>query len=513
MSKPDLLEQTASEELQDNPDKWFKLSAISIIFFLSRMANQLFNQALPSLAPLAIVLFNSDNKATTALLILGASILLLISSSVLQYLFFLYQIHEDKILIHEGVFKKQQRVINFEKIQNINILQPFYFKPFKLVTLQLETAGSKNSEANLSGVTQEKAEALKSLILNFQSHNDIKENQKYAPSTEQSTEILSTANTKDLIKYGLTSNGMFWFFVFTAPIYGMLDDIIEKWIGAEKIELLINLLGGGFNGGLVLVISIVFIIFVLMISFSILGSIFRFHNYQLTLNNNTLKRFSGLLSTQEESAKIPKIQAFVNQTNFIGRWLKVENIAIKQASGNQNKQASRNKLFIIPTKTREQTNQLLSIILNLPRLHSNLNKINSRYILKTWLVLMLLPITLTIFLVLSSKSGWPLVILGLGLILWPLINLRWKNFGYAIDENYATFRSGFLGFKRITFLLFKVQRVVIKQSPLQKRRDLATLIIFLASDKITIPYIPIKDAEEWYDRISFKIETTQKNWF
>ena len=65
----------------------------------------------------------------------------------------------------------------------------------------------------------------------------------------------------------------------------------------------------------------------------------------------------------------------------------------------------------------------------------------------------------------------------------------------------------------ITFPLFKAQRVSISQSPMQKRKDLATLKIYLASDRIEIPYVPIEHAHAWFDQISYKIETTKQNWF
>lgn len=493
--------------------QWSRLSPVSIIFFFTRVLSQLFSQALPALAPLGIVIFNSESKSSTAsLLLIGASTLVIIDS-VLQYFFYKYKVELDKVIIHEGVLKKKQRVISFDKIQNINIVQPFYFKFFNLVTLQLETAGSKNNEANLAGISFEQAESLKNNILSQRAEINNGEDETDISTIVDPDLILSSATTKDLVKYGVTSNGMFWFFVFLAPFFGALDNIIEEWIGKENITWLIDQLGGGFSGGFVFALAIILSIIILMISFSILGAIFRYHNYKLTFNKNTLKRHSGLLGTHEESAKLPKIQAFVNQTNFIGRWLKVENIALKQASGAQNNQNTRKSLFVIPTRNRKQSQKLLNVILNLDDFHSKLYKINKRYILKNWLMLMFIPLFLSILLSTASNSFYPFLILLLGLPLWPLIFLRWKNFGYAIDEKFATFRSGFLGFKRITFALFKVQRVMFVQSPMQRRKNLATLKIYMASDRITIPYIPISHAQHWFDKISYQVETTNENWF
>jgi len=151
--------ETNTEFLETS--SWDRLSPFSILFFLSKIFSQVINNLLPSLAPMGVLILNSDSKATTALLVFVGAFVLLVLNAVLQYLFFRYKIEDSKILIHEGVFKKSQRVISFDKVQNINILQPFYFKFFELVTLQLETAGSKNNEANLAGINSVNAEKIK----------------------------------------------------------------------------------------------------------------------------------------------------------------------------------------------------------------------------------------------------------------------------------------------------------------------------------------------------------------
>jgi len=182
-----------------------------------------------------------------------------------------------------------------------------------------------------------------------------------------------------------------------APVFGMMDKIIKNSIDKEAVKLLVEHLGGGLSGGIIFGSIIVLSIFILMITFSILGAIFRYHHYKLTFKDDTLKRHSGLMGTHEESAKLPKIQAFVNQTNFIGRWLKVENVLLKQASGAQNTQSARAKLFVIPTLAREKTTELLKFILNIDNFHPHLNPINKRYIFKTWLIIMIIPILLSLF--------------------------------------------------------------------------------------------------------------------
>ncbi|MCW8999468.1 MAG: PH domain-containing protein, partial [Kangiellaceae bacterium] len=478
---------------------WKRLSPISILFFLSKVVTHLIKDALPGLAPLIVIIANADNKVwLTGLILTGLGILIL-SSAVLQFWFYRFNVQENKILINEGVFKKKQRILGFERIQNINIIQPFYFKLFSLVTLQLETAGSKGNEADLAGISRELAEEIKQTVLTIKSQT-VENEETLDEQQEEETNLLAICDLKHLIQYGVTSNGMFWFLVFIAPFMGMLDEILEKWIGEENIKAVVEYLGGGVQGGIFLAVIVFLTLIFGMLLFSILGAIVRYYNYELTLKDNTLKRHSGFLSTHEESAKLTKIQAFVIQTNFVGKWLSVENVVLKQASGQTNQQSAKAGLFVIPTRTKIQSKELLNKCLEFDDSLSKAELISRRYILKNSLIWSIIPIGVCSVLYFAHESYLALLPMILSPVLAAIFYQRWKNFRYQIGRNFGVFRSGFFGYKKIYFPLFKAQRVIISQSLLQKRAGLANLTVFLASERVSIPYIPMSVATDWFDR-------------
>jgi putative membrane protein len=342
MSDDPLMNENESINNNQQPlDEWQRLSALSILFFIGKVVGRILKDAIPSLAPLAIVIFNSDNK-TWMLALIGLGVIsLVLISSFLQFWFFKFKQLNNKILINDGVFKKNHRVIQFDRIQNINILQPLYFKPFNLVTLQIETAGAKGNEADLAGISNELSTYIKDLVLK-QQQDFSTSNLKHNSNTFQSNhlpfeeEIIVKASIFEIVKYGLSSNGVFWFFVFLAPVFSF-DEAIEKWFDKGEINQITELLGGGLIGNIVFGFSIFFMVIILMFSFSIIGAVFRYFNYQLSLTSkSTIKRVSGLLTRYEESLKHQKIQSFITQTNFIGKWLNVNHITLGQVSTGQN---------------------------------------------------------------------------------------------------------------------------------------------------------------------------------
>jgi putative membrane protein len=505
---------------------WQRLSPMSIVFFIGRFVSHIIKDSLPSLAPIAIVIFNSDDKVWISTLIGMAIIVLLVGSSFLQYWYFKFKIENNKILVNDGVFKKNHRIIQFNRVQNINILQPLYFKPFRLVNLQVETAGAKGNEADLAGIPSDFADRLREHIMQIKQQLEVSQQSQSNVLARDNSEVIAEASLKELVNYGMSSNGIFWFFVLIAPIFSMSDDILEKWITKEDLSRFAELFGGGIAGNLLLLISAVIATAILMFSFSILGAILRYYGYQLVHNHSengelktvakqTLKRSSGLLTSYQESLKLQKIQAYISQSNFIGRWFQVENITLGQVSSDQNNTKTRASLFVIPARNQQQSALLQSKLLeDVPTLIETTG-IDKRYVYKTLALKIFLPSLIfcaVIFFNFQQALVFAAPFLLCGLLL-PLVLKRWRAYQLGMNKGYARFERGLFGFRHVTFPLYKVQKVEISQSPLQRRSSLATLRIYLASNKLQMQYIPLKTAQLWLATILNLTQSTKKAWY
>jgi putative membrane protein len=108
-------------------------------------------------------------------------------------------------------------------------------------------------------------------------------------------------------------------------------------------------------------------------------------------------------------------------------------------------------------------------------------------------------------------------IAGSAVLLWlPLVAvLSWRNWrraGYLHDDDELVRRSGLFGFRTVSLLFRKVQRVTITQSRYQRRKQLASLRMHMASGSVRVPYIDHAKAQQLRDYILYRVESSQKAW-
>ena len=88
----------------------------------------------------------------------------------------------------------------------------------------------------------------------------------------------------------------------------------------------------------------------------------------------------------------------------------------------------------------------------------------------------------------------------------------WRRAGYLHDDNEIVRRSGLLGYRTVALLFRKVQRVSVTQSRYQRRKNLASLRMYMASGSVRIPYISHETAKQLRDYILYKVESSDKAW-
>ena len=503
---------------------WQRTSPVAVVFFISRMVRQFVAQALPSMAVLLGLVAATDLQLSSILWGALALGVVGVVAAVLSYLRFRFCITDDRVLVRSGVVHKEELIVEFNRIQNITIKEPFYMRPFGLALLSIDTAGSRGKEITLGGIAKPLARALRETILSEQrpvTGDNIDE-----PVCEIEPTLLLARSRRDIVIYGLTANFLLWIaiaFGAAGSTYDFWEDLF-LWLGKRvKIEDLMMAVQSDANAviGVLMIIGLVLAVVLLLPLISVIGALLRHYGYRLTVDGETYRKISGLLSRHDESMKRHKIQAVVWKQNFVARWFRRINIQLRVASAGSGKDSGMwpggsKSTFLIPALHPSEAINLTAEFL--PDCQPDQVAFSSvdrrRYIIK-FLGLRWLPPIVGVSIIPSILVSWKFALaipVAVGFA-WLIVHQIWKKLGYGIVGEYGFIRSGFVGTQITVFPLFKVQRIDIRQTPFQKSAGLANLTIHLASHSLTVPYLRMQDAGRFRNLALYYVESTDRPWY
>ena len=104
--------------------------------------------------------------ATVGLLFVG-----LLAYSFVAWHYTGYEVVGRELRIHEGLLSRRVRTVPLERLQAIEVIQPFQARPFGLAELKLDVAGAQRSEAPLSFLPLQRARALREQLLQLSSNS------------------------------------------------------------------------------------------------------------------------------------------------------------------------------------------------------------------------------------------------------------------------------------------------------------------------------------------------------
>ena len=497
---------------------WHRTSPFAVLFFIGKTIRLLIKNAWQSLAPLVALIASGQFDAKTVLLIgvVGLGVLI-VGGAILSYWFFRFQLTSDSILIRQGVVKKKQLDIKFDRIQGINTQQNPIFRVFKLVTVNFDTAGSSGNEGNLPAVGREFADSLRERIgrkRKVAAPEVAAEEEELAAEKE---DVLVRLGWRDMVRIGIDDRRALIVFAFIGPLMEQIGEQMDAYI--ERFVMLAAMNGVHFDAasGAWAAVAIVIAVVLLFALVSIAAAFLSYHNFTLWLDGQTLRSRGGLVTTHEHSMDLGKIQTLRLQQGIIETWQKRFKLTARQAKASGKDQAE--KVFTIPSVAVASANQLRKLfyapeagVLTQDPRSADFVPISPYYMRSRILFIGLIP-ALILATLAMIEFGWG----GLLILLWvPLIATfayrNWKRAGYLHDDEEIVRRSGLLGYRTVGLLFRKVQRVTVLQSRYQRKKDLATLKMYMASGNVRIPYIEHDTAKRLRDYILYKVESSDKAW-
>lgn len=450
-------------------------------------------------------------------------VVLFFLSIFLKYWFFRFREEEDRIQLKHGALSRKRLTLYYDRVQQADISQPYYFRPFGLATLGLESAGSSQKEVDLPGLRFSEAEELKIRILNFQKSSTANGEEKATAenidsSTVAEPQFRMNLSITELARYGLMHNGLLFLLPLSAPFWQHFDIFavhLESYVeNSEFLAHIVEFTQGGIT--LLIAVAVLFSLISGLISLfalSVLIGIVRFWDYELIGGRDQYQYRAGLLTVKTRGFRLHKLQKVTVVQGLFARWLKRYSLSISKAGGVAMQQQQENKRFLIPVLNMTRLAEI-GAQLKLP--HPEWTHVSRfQFWFRGTLKGMLFAVLAAGMTVALLKSPAQAIVVGIVVFILSVLASRryWRRFGYYRDERWLVIKSGFIGYKFVYLPAAKVQKIRLNQPPWLKWCGLAHLVIWSGDGMVRLPYLPYATASEIRDNVLRSVVSFRGRWF
>lgn len=302
--------------------------SVILVYFIRDLRNWIF------LFILLLVDFDSDNLYS--ILGLTALVAFLMIKSIIKYHTHTFTLSPENIILYKGLINKKETEIAYDRIQTVKQRQWFFFKPFNVIEILIETAGgsSKEAEASLTAVQYTLIKKIESYRLNTDDNRT-----HVVPEKKTAAAHFKLSNTEILL-YALTD-------LTAILIVGTIATFIFEWL-PESLFLEITSVIDYFQGMLLILLLLIGIGFV--VALSLLKNFILFYNFQAYREEDTLTISYGLFERKTQKIPLSKIQGIRLHKQIIRRYLKRSTVELVIMGGQEKEGEGLNtkKVYLFP---------------------------------------------------------------------------------------------------------------------------------------------------------------------
>jgi len=498
------------------------LHPLSVIFSLVDLIKQ-------NIIPAFLGIFGA---AKGDLIYVGLALLFFVPTfifALIRYFTIRYRISDGELVVQEGLIFRRVRTVPVERIQNIDMVQGILHRMLNLAEVRVETASGTKPEAVLKVLSLDEMERLREGV-QLQKRTSQAASLDAAPGAtlahpdssaralspvgSAASELLLKIPISWLAKAGFASNRGFvlvglmlgFYFQFAQGNPGDIDagDLgLWNFIPDDGSPLVkAGVIAAGLAVGLVLL--------------KLLGIgwyILRFFGYELRQVGDDFKISCGLLTKVSATVPRKRIQFISVHRGLIMRWMKLAAVRIETAGGaaddSENATTTVSRRWFIPVLPESSVAEMIAELR--PGIDLNMDgyqwiplakRAQSRFIRIACVV------SCVIVAATFLTFGWQWAIAAL--IAFPILIFyairKSQSVKYARTESGVVYRSGVLA-KKTSFSFFeKIQAASWRQTPFDRRWQMATLSVDTAAagpaqHVIDIKYLDQEIAEEEYKQI------------
>lgn len=485
-------------------------SYVAILMILYRTFTVIFRQALPIVV---VVLLGKNEKSGSRLILIFIGIAILsMLYSIANFFRMRFYILNNELILESGVFSRKKTIIPFEKIQTINFEQNIVHRFFSVTRLKIDTAGSVKNEFEFHAIDEEKASALRDLIIAGKKETDKSAAFKDLSNTAEETQGLieytpvMALDQWSLLKVGVTENHLksggliiiFFLWIFQSMEEVGLD-VDEYSGGVDKLEMSIAL-------GSILMFLFLLASFII----SLVRTVVNYYDLKMMRSAHGFKIESGLLTRKAVSALDHKIQQIGWSDNLLRKLVGYKNLYLKQASSEMVKSKQTAK---IPGCSKEHIISVVESLYGDNRLFEiAMLGVDFRYFIRRSLILSLVAIIVSFVLFYTGHTAYIGIAIPILIYLVATRYIAWKKIKYGFDDELLRVEGGIFGDKAEILPIYKIQAVELHSSIYQRQHRLTDLIVYTAAGMVKIPYIHLDTGRQLLNLFIYKTETDKRKW-
>jgi putative membrane protein len=335
----------------------------------------------------------------------------------LSWWFTKWQLTSEAIRVDSGFLFRRTRIIRFDRIQAIDVAQPFVARLFGMAELRMDVAGGGKSDGKLSYFRYEEAQQLRTTLLVRAKGELAAERQAQEQQAEAVTPPLLTVPTSRLLGATLLSS----------TVIGSAGALV--WLIVATMVLNFHV---GLFAGLPLLLGVVQPIWK-----QVVGN----HGFTLSESSHGLRTKRGLFDVQRQTVPPGRVQGLLITEPLIWRllgWSRVEldiaGVAGQREDGDDVLEGAQ----LLPVGERAEVAYVLARVL--PGL--DLSRIQMHPA--------------------PERAKW-------------LRPIGWRYLTYGVDEQVMVTTRGWVSRRTSIVLHHKTQSVRLEQGPLQRRLGLANV--------------------------------------
>ena len=452
---------------------------------------------------------SSDGHWTSYLpYIIGILVLsFILISGIIKWKRFVYWFEDEELRIEYGLFVKKKRYIPFERIQSFNYTESILHRPFKLVKVTVETAGSGSTteaEAELTAITKEAAKQIE-MELAFAKKRKLS---KTSIGVEEATEshldeepknesvTIFKMTMKDILILAATSGGIGVVFSGVAVFMTQFSDIIPYDVIYDEVVVFLKF-------GFFMIAFSVFAFLLFSWIISVILTTLNYYQFTIIQENDQIVLTRGLLEKKKVTIPIGRVQGVRIVENPLRQLFGYCTVIVESAGGSIDDQDKKIRLFplVKKSKIKQPLNQLFADFDFEPVWITSPKRAKPFYYRLDFIWVIPVIVGISYFYypygLFSLLLGPIFVLLGL----W-----QHRSAGLSLTRNQLSLR--YRSISKYTFFIEKkrMQSLEMRQSPFQKRKALASIETTIKSGMLgasaQVDHLQIEDIEEvmtWYE--------------